>query len=145
MEPELARASPMSGGERAREGESGRKRVRETGSAPQHPGHQPPGHGVRDVLGCAGSPDVSRPSPIGSLQRSSLNGMASPHSMSSGPEAQEDPPPGEEGLAGRKLVILGIPWETHAETLKTYFSQFGTVQVCRFDWSWEALMSGMRL
>ena len=37
--------------------------------------------------------------------------------------------PSEESLAGRKLVILGIPWETHAETLKTYFSQFGTVQV----------------
>ena len=89
--------------------------------------------GTRRSTRHAGSPEISRPSPtLSSLQRSSLNGVTSPHSMSSGPhsvgEVQEEPQT-EESLAGRKLVILGIPWETHAETLKTYFGQFGVVQV----------------
>ena len=39
----------------------------------------------------------------------------------------EHPTDGDE--AQRKLVILGIPWETQSETLRSYFSQFCPVQV----------------
>lgn len=35
---------------------------------------------------------------------------------------------GEE--AQRKLVILGIPWETTSESMRAYFSRFCPVQVC---------------
>lgn len=33
----------------------------------------------------------------------------------------------QENVDQRKLVILGLPWETAEETLRTYFSQFGAI------------------
>jgi RNA recognition motif-containing protein len=43
-----------------------------------------------------------------------------------------------DGLVGggevdvRKLVILGLPWDTTEASLEQYFSQIGPLQVCYF-------------
>jgi RNA recognition motif-containing protein len=39
----------------------------------------------------------------------------------------------KDGMDQRKLVVLGLPWETTEETFRQYFQQFGNVEV-RIPW-----------
>ncbi|KAL3130811.1 hypothetical protein ABBQ38_000147 [Trebouxia sp. C0009 RCD-2024] len=46
------------------------------------------------------------------------------HSGSQLPSSHDD----SQALENRKLVILGLPWDTDEETLQQYFSQFGALE-----------------
>jgi len=53
----------------------------------------------------------------------------SPTQMQMGNFQGQQAPRGEQEADPRKLCILGLPWDTTDETLQSYFSQFGPLEV----------------